>query len=486
MVRGDDYQDNNIGYVKDNTTFGVLRGKFETQEKVSKDGLGPVYNAISCVDCHQNPVTGSGSQVTVLRAGHHLNKKPYFEEPPGGSLIFQRAIDPAMQVRIPEGFEVHTLRLATNILGDGLVECIPDDAIYKVQADQYLNHREMVGTILMVPTLVSLLRIEPVPTVPKPRAMDPKVHFIFNVKERVGRFGWKCADASLLNFAAGAYFNEMGITSPVHDTENTSGGKDVSQSDGGDKHPNDGAEPDTVEPKPGNEAMLTNPFGEDVLKFTNYMRSTKAHPPDTSGAPAVLAKGLEVFNRINCAVCHVPKWTTGDATVELSDFAVTSNGNDLHPEALSHKSFSPYSDFMLHDIGSGDGIVQTQHAVKPIRIAKEAMKKSADLEAMTAEKPELAKNFVFRAIDDIDGSQPVNGAEPPRLVFKHIVNTAYMIRTAPLWGLRTRPQLMHDGLSMSVTEAILRHGNQAHSARTDFQRLSDEDRAALLAFLSSL
>src|ERR671937_877810 len=69
--------------------FDEDREEFEDVEKIS-DGLGPVYNATSCVSCHQNPVTGSSSQVAEIRAGHHKPdpkdpKKVIFVEPPGGS-----------------------------------------------------------------------------------------------------------------------------------------------------------------------------------------------------------------------------------------------------------------------------------------------------------------------------------------------------------------------------------------------------------------
>src|SRR5262245_27437005 len=84
--------------------FDKDRQKFEEVEAIS-DGLGPVYNATSCVSCHQNPVSGSSSQVAEVRAGHHQPDpkdptKVIFVEPPGGSLVHQRAIDPAIQEHV--------------------------------------------------------------------------------------------------------------------------------------------------------------------------------------------------------------------------------------------------------------------------------------------------------------------------------------------------------------------------------------------------
>ena len=100
------------------------------------------------------------------------------------------------------------------------------------------------------------------------------------------------------------------------------------------------------------------------------------------------------------------------------------------PAALANKVIHPYSDFLLHDIGSGDGI--------------------------------------------------------PILPNDEYAGTMTQIRTAPLWALRTRNRLMHDGLSLTREEAILRHGGQAAGVTAQYQKLSGADRAALLAFLDSL
>src|SRR5262245_7928735 len=102
------------------------------------EGLGPVYNATSCVSCHQNPVSGSSSQLAELLAGHHKSdptepKKVIFVEPPGGSLIHQRAVDAAIQEHLRPEDEVRTLRMSTNTLGNGFVEVIPDEEILKIR-----------------------------------------------------------------------------------------------------------------------------------------------------------------------------------------------------------------------------------------------------------------------------------------------------------------------------------------------------------------
>ncbi len=91
---------------------------FEERDDIAK-GLGPVYNAQSCAECHQNPVTGGISQITELRAGHFDGTN--FIDQPGGSLNNDRAINAEIQERVPGGNEVRTFRTSLNVLGDGFV-----------------------------------------------------------------------------------------------------------------------------------------------------------------------------------------------------------------------------------------------------------------------------------------------------------------------------------------------------------------------------
>src|SRR5207302_2092921 len=108
--------DNLTNAFEEQAAFDKDRAKFEEVEKI-EDGLGPVYNATSCVSCHQNPVTGSSSQIAELRAGHHESdpndpdpRRVKFVEAVGGSLIQQRAIDPAIQEHVSPEEDIRTLR----------------------------------------------------------------------------------------------------------------------------------------------------------------------------------------------------------------------------------------------------------------------------------------------------------------------------------------------------------------------------------------
>src|SRR6267142_88144 len=213
------------GFV-DQATFDADKAVFEEQEG-RDDGLGPVYHAQSCAECHQNPVTGGISQVTELRAGHFDGIN--FSDHVGGSLINDRAIDPAFQERVLGAYEVRTFRTSLNVLGDGFVEAINANTLVAISNGQPAGMR---GQFIQVPVNEA------------------------NNALRGGRFGWKNQHASLKSFSADAYVNEMGITSPLQPTDNTSNGTVV----------DDGvADPENL---------------EDVDLFAEFMRATGVPPRD--------------------------------------------------------------------------------------------------------------------------------------------------------------------------------------------------------------
>jgi CxxC motif-containing protein (DUF1111 family) len=450
--------------------FDKDRQKFEEVEAIP-DGLGPVYNATSCVICHQNPVSGSSSQVAELRAGHHQPdpknpKKVIFVEPPGGSLIHQRAIDAAIQEHVRPEDEVRTLRISTNTLGNGFVEVIPDEEILKVRRQQPAG---LKGLPVLVPVVVR-----------GTKGADGTFEFEF--VERIGRFGWKCQEASLVNFSAGAYLNEMGITNPLNPKENLSNGRDVSQFDTV-ADPEDGVDPKD----PDNQE---HPFGDDVKSFTRFMRSTKAPPRDFSLAGTDdVAAGEKLFRdettqagrKLGCAVCHHPDYATPKAGTPIKTLRPEGKrpGSDLGtvPMALGDKIIHPHSDFMLHDIGTGDGIAQTQHAQRPPRGVNNLEKVPDGI--MTGEG-----SVRVQAVPHEGNRRALSDA--PALDQR----TVDMIRTAPLWGLRVRPQLLHDGSALTLDEAIRRHKVKSKAGDVDlpgnFEKLTGEQKKQLKAFLNSL
>jgi CxxC motif-containing protein (DUF1111 family) len=370
--------DNLTNGFESQTQMDLDRANFDSVED-NADGLGPVYNAQACRECHQNPVSGATSQITEMRSGTFDGVN--FTNPPGGSLINDRAINPAIQERLTTAFNVVDTRSSLNILGDGFVEAIADATFTNIQNAQPSG---MKGQIIRVP-------VSEAPG-----------------QTRIARFGWKNQNASLLSFAADAYVNEMGITSPLQPTENTSMGNSV-------------AAFDTV-PDPEDAGTAANPNGPDVEAFTRFMRSTKVPPRDTALANTSDAvAGSSLFVSIGCSNCHTPSITTAPAGT------VINGGKFTVPAALGDKIIHPYSDFMLHDVGTGDGIVQ-------------------------------------------------NGG----------ASTRNKLRTPPLWGLRTRSRFMHDLFNTTRFNAIQRHTNEAEPVIQNFLNLSTTQQNQILTFLNSL
>ncbi|HLA73076.1 MAG TPA: di-heme oxidoredictase family protein, partial [Steroidobacteraceae bacterium] len=347
---------------------------FEEVEGIA-DGLGPTYNAQSCRECHQNIVTGGASQVAEHRTGRM--ELLQFVESVGGSLIQSRSTNAEIFEQVPFEDGVSTLRISTNLLGGGFVEAIPNNTLFAIRNAQPAAIR---GTALEVAVLEA------------------------NNAPRIGRFGWKSQHASMESFAADAYINEMGITTPLLPEENTSLGRDVSFG------------------TPFDSVADPEDDGVDVRAFANFMRATKAPPRGPINAQA--RAGDTLFNSVGCGGCHI-------ATIRTAAPGTRINGGALRVrDAVGNKIIHPYSDFLLHDIGTGDGI--------------------------------------------------------PVLPGAQFVSTATQLRTAPLWALRTRNRLMHDGLSFTKQEAIARHAGQAAAVKSAFDALTPAQKDQVFAFLDSL
>jgi NAD(P)-dependent dehydrogenase (short-subunit alcohol dehydrogenase family) len=133
-------------------------------------------------------------------------------------------------------------------------------------------------------------------------------------------------------------------------------------------------------------------------------------------------------------------------------------------------------------IGSGGDRARSPRARKRAMIAPPVKKISAVTTGMVTN---LTVTIVWASHNAITTAENLEGirASGARVLDGR---TANMIRTAPLWGLRVRPQLLHDGSALTTEEAILRHSVQAKDAKEAFERLSREDKQRLLIFLKSL
>ena len=295
----------------------------------------------------------------------------------GRSIINDRAVNPQAQEHIPVTENIRALRAALNTLGDGFVEAIDDTTLQAIaQKQPELSEGRIHGEAIEVPVLES------------------------PGQTRVGRFGWKDQHSSLLSFIGDAYLNEMGVTNRLRPKDTTTIGK--------------------ITPDP--EDVPDNLGLADIDHFAQFVRGTEVPPRDaTLAATADAIAGQTVFERLRCNTCHVETIITAPAGT------VINGGQFSVPEALGNKIIHPYGDFLLHDVGTGDGIVQN----------------------------------------------------PPQ-------DTANKLRTAALWGLRMRPRYMHDLRSLTLADAIERHQGEAAHVEKRFDELSPTEKQQLFTFLNSL
>ena len=405
--------DNQTNGMVDDATHAADQAKFDEVEQVP-DGLGPLYNAQSCRECHQNPTSGGSTQISELRVGHR-GSHGKFENPEipiargteiikGRSLVNDRAICPSaafpvteIQERVPDSEQIRTFRVSLNLLGDGFVEAVPDQTFVNLAKEQCnKGHHKICGQVLYVPIVEA------------------------PGQTGIGRFGWKDQQASLLSFAADAYLNEMGFTSRLQPDEVTSLCNTA-------REPND---------QPGSDGL------SDIDRFARFIRASKAPARDAQLAATRNAKeGAELFAKVGCEQCHVETLSTASAGTQLNGGTLTVSA------ALGDKQFHPYADFLLHDVGTGDGIVQamTEHYGKKMYSI-------------------TWKNLSIPAFE----------------------STANKIRTAPLWGVRLHSRLMHDGAAVTLLDAIRRHKGEAEQVTEKFEKLKSSEKEALLEFLRSL
>lgn len=371
-------------------------GRFEdnkfifSERETIDDGLGPTYNDVGCVECHQSVDVGAFSQAMEFRAGHITNGQ--FVDAPGGQLIHARGTDSDIVEHISTAETVKAFRVTLSTLGDGFVECISNTALQNNVAAQPFGQR---GTLTAVPVVEA------------------------NNTLRIGRFGWKAQQASLVSFSGDAYLNEMGITNKF---DGANGRSSSDPNAGTSENPASTASGviNVTFPSPFDPVEDPEDDGLDVLAFADFMAATRA-PGRQNPIPAAAQRGDSLFNAIGCAVCHTRTFTTA------APGTLINGGAFAVPAALGNKIIHPFSDFALHNIGTGDGIVQ-------------------------------------------------NAGQ----------SSANQIRTPPLWGIRARNRLMHEGLNITIFDSIQLHAGQATASRNNFNSLSAGSRSDLIAFVLSL
>jgi CxxC motif-containing protein (DUF1111 family) len=427
--------------------FDVAKEVFQEVDVVA-DGLGPRFNLDSCSGCHLQPSVGGTSpainpQIEVATKDGATNVIPAFitangpvrearfvrkpdGSPDGGVqglfVITGRADAPGCNIRQPDfaGALARNnviFRIPTPTFGLGLVESVTDAGL---EAALAANAQQK-------------------------RALGISGRFNHNGNDgTITRFGWKAQNKSLLLFSGEAYNVEIGVTNDLFPNERENNPNCQYNS-----HPES---PTPLESEGGPSPSAG--FQSDIVLFAAFMRLLAAPTPAGStapvaqtttttvasagtsvasvlpaaaGAPATtgtsststsatvtVARGQQVFANVGCQACHVRSLTSGRATVA----------------ALSEKTFEPFSDFALHDMGNGlaDGVSQGE----------------------------------------------ATGRE---------------FRTAPLWGVGQRIFFLHDGRTSDIYEAIQQHasrGSEANEVIQNYNLLSRDDQQALVNFLRSL
>ncbi len=372
---------------------GTIPGLSPTQEQehligdagfakifTNADGLGPIFVQNSCSGCHTG--NGKGHPSNVLTRYAHVNGSTVdYLYDKGGPQLQQLAINGYQPEALPSEANVFTQRMAPVVMGLGYIAALHDQDILANADPNDTNGDGISG---------------------RPNYINPTSFFIPqhihipNNNQYLGRFGKKAEKVTIMDQVVFALKQDIGITSDfdIQDVFNYQLGVNT-----GDRVPD-----------PEVPASFVN-------SLTFYLRTLKAPPRRNITDPNVIA-GENLFNQIGCTSCHKTSFTTS-----TSDIA-----------GLSNQTFHPYSDFLLHDMGT--------------------------------------------ALDDGYPEGIANGNE---------------WRTPPLWGIGLAKEaqggqlfLLHDGRATSFEIAISFHGGEAKTRRTAFNNLSQQEKDQLIKFLESL
>jgi CxxC motif-containing protein (DUF1111 family) len=330
-------------------------------------GLGPIFNASSCVECHGESAGvpgGTGDEVethfSVVRSDGSCNpltsKGGFVHQDSVTQLLF--AATGLTSEPFPSVTHNRGTRTIPDLFGFGLIAAIPNQAIVNLEDPYDLNYDGISG------------------------------YAHRTASGDIGKFGRKAQEGSLTLFNAGALLNEMGITNKFNLTENNIGGMAI---------------PPGVDPTPEPEISSTD--FDDLNNFVLFLA-----PPPTVPLTAEATTGKSLFSSIGCTSCHTPQFTTTDVGIA----------------ALSYKTIRPFSDFLLHNMGT--------------------------------ENQDICLDQAFRT----------------------------EFRTEPLMGARFMEQFMHDGRATTIEGAVSFHGGEGAGARTRFNNLTAAQRAAVVAYVNSL
>ena len=344
----------------------------------TQTGLGPFFVASSCASCHIGD--GKGHPFTSLVRFGQSDATGNAFIGNGGPQLQNRAIPGHIPEVIPSGVPSSTF-LPPAVTGLGFLAALSDA--------QILTNADPTDTdgdgISGVPNYVS----------PPDYFIEKSIHQA-NSGQYIGRFGKKAAAITLQIQTVNAYNQDMGITSDFEENEPSIYNRGFTSGD------------DVPDPEVSASTIRNVVF---------YLRTLKAPLRRDKNNPQVQS-GDALFSGIGCGSCHIPSWTTPQTDVDV----------------LSEKTFSPYTDLLLHNMG-----------------------------------PELDDGYTEGAALTSEWKTP------------------------PLWGLGLSKDaqggkyfLLHDGRATSLEEAILLHGGEAQNSRDQYAALSQEEKDDLLKFLESL
>jgi CxxC motif-containing protein (DUF1111 family) len=349
-----------------------LKGDIAFNDEVftAQTGLGSIFVANSCGSCHAGD--GKGHPFTTLTRFGQTDETGNQFLHLGGPQLQNRALPGFTPEQIPAGatFSKFTPPAVTGL---GFLTFVSDADILAMADPNDADGDGISG----VPNWIDV-----------PAFVAIHQNAISQGGKYIGRFGKKASVYNLLQQTVNAYNEDMGITSLFSPVDVYSGLE--------------------IDPEVSTQTIHNVVF---------YLQTLKA-PIQRNQNDAQVIQGKNIFNQINCAGCHKPTLTTSYSPIA----------------PLSYKTFHPYTDLLLHDMGSG-----------------------------------------------LDDGYTEGNAK------------TYQWRTPPLWGLGLSSNsqggqyfLMHDGRAKSIEEAILMHGGEASNSKTQYQNLSQADKDALIKFLKSL
>lgn len=381
------------GPLDENVLEGTISGLTSEQENehligdqaftkifTEEEGLGPVFVQSSCANCHPGSGKGHPSNI-VTRFANVTGSVEDLLLDKGGPQLQEHSVGTYPPETLPLEANVFSKRLAPAVMGLGYVAALDDQSILANADPDDADGDGISGR----PNYVNASSF-----------FIPKNINIPNNGKYIGRFGKKATQVTILDMAVFALKEDIGITSDydMEDPYNCKVGNSIG---------------DNVR-----DPEVSADFVNDIVF---YVRTLQAPPRRNTDDPDVI-EGENLFTQIGCTGCHKPTFTTAQSDIE----------------ALSYKTFHPYSDFLLHDMGP--------------------------------------------ALDD---GYPEGGANSNEW------------RTPPLWGIGLAADcqggqmfLLHDGRASTFEDAVSNHGGEAAGRRTAFFSLTPGQRQQIIKFLESL